>query len=93
MTPKKVTLRLGLVGDTVIAPFKPARVAYSRQTREICLQNVHIYSALLTLEHPRKDPKNTGLEIRILDSRTSSAGDKLELILTFIYRKEGLETV
>lgn len=90
MTPEKVALRLGLVGDAVIAPFKPARVAYSWQMREICLQNLHIYSVLLTLGHPRKDPKNAGLEISILDSRTSSAGKKLALTLTFIYKKEGL---
>lgn len=76
---------MGLVGDTETAPFKPARATHSLQTGEFFLQDSHSYSMLLTLEHRRKNPKKMGLEIGILDSRTSSANNDLELALTLIY--------
>ena len=81
---------MGLVGGTEMAPLKSVRDSCDLQTKEFFLQHFLIYSVLSTLEHRRKEPRNTGLEIRILDSRTSSASSELELILTLLYKKEGL---
>lgn len=81
---------MGLVGETEMAPLKSVRDSCDLQTKEFFPQHFPIYSVLLTLKHRRKEPRNIGLEIRILDSRTSCASSELELILTFLYKKEGL---